>query len=155
MIYLVVAFFRGLTSGAQSLVSASHGAGTMSRVRRACGHGSMLGFLSGLIATAFTLLVERYVLAGLAADESVAQYADGYMTVRALGLPIALLSIAAMSCLQGLGDTRIRMWASLAGNALNIALDLILIFGAVPIPALGAEVAAWATVGGVSTIALF
>lgn len=155
MIYLVVAFFRGLTSGAQSLVSASHGAGTMSRVRQACGSGITLGFLSGLIATALTLLFARYVLAGLAADESVAQHAGAYMTVRALGLPIALLSFAAMSCLQGLGDTRIRMWASLAGNAVNIVLDLVLIFGAGPIPALGAEGAAWATVGGVSTMALF
>ena len=127
----------------------------MSRVRQACGRGIMLGLLSGVIATAFTLLFARYVLAGLAVDESVAQHADGYMTVRALGLPIALLSFAAMSCLQGLGDTRIRMWASLAGNAVNIVLDLILIFGAGPIPALGAEGAAWATVGGVSTMALF
>ena len=155
MIYMVVAFFRGLTSGAQSLVSASHGAGSMNRVRQACGSGIMLGFVSGLLATALTLLFANFLLGGLAADETVAQHANGYMTVRALGLPIALFSFAAMSCLQGLGDTRIRMWASLAGNAVNIVLDLVLIFGFGPIPALGAEGAAWATVGGVLTMALF
>jgi MATE family multidrug resistance protein len=152
MIFFVVAFFRGVTSGAQGLVSAADGAGDGDRVLRAAGAALMIGLITGFLATVFGLLVASWVLP-LLSDESVVVSAAGdYLTVRAWALPISVVSFGMMSVLQGLGDTKIRMWASIAGNGVNILFDFVFIFGWGPIPAMGATGAALATVLGLATM---
>ncbi len=104
-VWTFMAFFRGLSTGAQSVVAAADGAGNRDRVERAAASGLLVGLGSGLMAG-----------------------------------------------LQGLGDSRARMHASVAGNVVNIGLDLVLVFGLGPIPALGEAGAAWATVVGAAVM---
>ncbi len=54
--------------------------------------------------------------------------------------------MAAFGALRGLQDMRTPLAIALAQNALNIALDAVLIFGVGPIPAFGIAGAAWASV---------
>jgi MATE family multidrug resistance protein len=54
--------------------------------------------------------------------------------------------MAAFGALRGLHDMRTPLRIALASNALNVALDALLIFGLGPVPALGVAGAAWATV---------
>lgn len=55
------------------------------------------------------------------------------------------LSLAMMGFYIGIGKSKIVMWASVAGNSLNILLDYLLIFGIGPFPEMGIEGAALAT----------
>ena len=144
--YLCVAFFRGLSSGAQSLVSAADGAGDGERLRRAAGAGALIGAGSGFVAAGLLLLLADPLLSLAGVQAEVALEAQAYLAVRVWGLPCSLLAFGLLSALQGIGETRTRMWVSLAGNLLNGGLDLVLIFGLGPIPAMGAAGAATATV---------
>jgi len=152
--YALVGFFRGFAAGPQSLVSAADGAGDRDRVRRAGTTGLIFGLGGGLIAGGLVWCAGAYALGPLADDPAVVAEAGPYVVIRALTIPISVLSWGLMAGLQGLGDTRTRMWASLVGNAVNIGLDLVLIFGWGPIPALGAAGAAWATNAGIAASGL-
>lgn len=143
--YAFTGFFRGLAAGPQSLVSAGDGAGDRRRVRRAGTAAPLFGVIGGLILAGILWLVGTYALGPLADDPAVVAEAGPYVRIRALAMPISIGAWGLMAALQGLGDTRTRMWASLAGNAVNIGLDFVLIFGWGPVPAMGAAGAAWAT----------
>lgn len=147
--YALSGFFRGFASGPQALVSAGDGAGDRRRVRRAGSAGLIFGLGGGLILAALTWIAGTWIIGPLADDPAVVAEAGPYVRARAWAMPIGILSWGLMCGLQGLGDTRTRMWASLVGNAVNIGLDLVLIFGWGPIPALGAVGAAWATNAGI------
>jgi MATE family multidrug resistance protein len=54
--------------------------------------------------------------------------------------------MTAFGALRGLHDMRTPLWIALASNALNAALDAVLITGLGPVPAFGVAGAAWATV---------
>jgi len=147
-------FFRGLASGAQSLVAAADGARDSAKLRAAGSAGVWIGALSGLAATLLLLLSYRAVLGWAVSDVDVATSCSRYLEVRAWGLPFALLGFGCLAGLQGIGETRTRMWVSLAGNLTNVGLDLVLIFGCGPIPAWGEAGAAVATVVSNALIAL-
>ena len=153
-----MAFFRGLLTGPQSVVAAADGAGDGERALVAGGSALAMGVVSGLTAGAILWLgheaLLQWAVVGHSADsDAVAGAAGSYLAIRALGLPFTLTAFGLLGGLQGLGDTRSRMWVSLAGNAVNIGLDLLLIFGAGPVPAMGEQGAAWATVAGSATMA--
>lgn len=139
------AFFRGMTAGSQALVAAAHGANNPLRMSRAGTAAGLIGLVGGVLLAAITWIVGRYAMLPLTDDPAVAAEAGPYLEARAWFQPVSLVGWGLMSALQGLGDTRTRMWASLVGNAANVVLDLVLIFGLGPIPALGAVGAAWAT----------
>ena len=148
LVFAVTAFFRGITSGAQSLVAAADGASDSVRIRQASGAAIGFGAVTGCLALVLVLIVGVWGLPHLSDDQALVSAASDYVWVRAFGLPVSLVAFGLMSALQGIGDTKIRMWASIAGNAVNVVLDCILIFGFGPIEALGASGAALATVGG-------
>lgn len=148
------AFFRGLTSGPQSLISAADGAGDRARVEEAGGAAVGLGLLSGLVVSLGLWIFLALCLDWLANDPEVAEASHAYLDWRLIGLPVSMLAFGLMASLQGLGDTRSRMWASLAGNALNIVLDLVLIFGWGPFPQMGAAGAGLATMASGALMAL-
>jgi MATE family multidrug resistance protein len=59
-------------------------------------------------------------------------------------MPGVLLTMAAFGALRGAQDMTTPLWIALALNAVNAALDALLIFGLGPVPALGIAGAAWA-----------
>ena len=62
------------------------------------------------------------------------------------------LSMALMGFFIGIGRSQIVMWVTIFGNALNILLDYLFIFGIGPFPEMGIEGAALAT--GISAICI-
>ncbi len=68
-----------------------------------------------------------------------------YLEIRLLGAPAMLIVLASFGALRGLHDMRTPLWIALSMSGLNVAGDMLLIFGAGPIPALGVAGAAWAT----------
>src|SRR5438128_2307788 len=74
-------------------------------------------------------------------------FAAQYLAIRSLGAPLVLVYAALREASYGQGESRLPMRASLAGNAVNIALDAILILGL----DLGVRGAAIATICGNAT----
>jgi MATE family multidrug resistance protein len=69
------------------------------------------------------------LLAHLTASPRAGLFATQYLAIRSLGAPIVLVYAALREARYGEGDSKAPMRASLAGNAVNIALDATLILG--------------------------
>jgi MATE family multidrug resistance protein len=78
-------------------------------------------------------------------DREIQLGAVAYLEIRLLAAPAVLVTVAAFGALRGLQDMRTPLWIAVGTNALNVALDPLLIFGVGPLPALGIAGAAWAT----------
>ncbi|MBL7957637.1 MAG: MATE family efflux transporter [Flavobacteriales bacterium] len=69
-----------------------------------------------------------------------------YFRVRCLGFPISLAVYALTGAFRGIQNLRWGMWISITGAVVNLALNPLLIFGFGPVPALGIEGSALASV---------
>lgn len=69
------------------------------------------------------------LVGALGADGDVATYAERYLTVSLLGLPALLGVLAGTGYLRGLQDTRTPLVVAVASAALNLVLELVLIYG--------------------------
>lgn len=152
--FTVLAFYRGLASGAQSIISAADGADDRRRVARGGGAALLVGAAGGLLAGLSLALVWRAMAPWASDDAEVLHHADAFIGCRAWLLPVDGVAVGLMTALQGRGDTRARMWASMAGNLVNVVGDLLFIFGWGPVPAMGAAGAALATGLGSATMAV-
>jgi len=138
--------FNFLGIGTQTEVAHADGTGAQSRGRDASGLAMALGALIGCGLAALGFLGLEAAMDFMTDDAEIRSAAAIYLKIRLLGGPAILISMAAFGALRGLQDMRTPLVIALAQNALNIALDAVLIFGLDPIPAFGIAGAAWASV---------
>ncbi len=77
------------------------------------------------------------------ADPGLYGTAVSFLRIRSLGTLANVLLLTTQGIFRGIGDTKSPLYATLAGNVLNVGLAPLLIFGL----DWGADGAAWATVG--------
>jgi MATE family multidrug resistance protein len=94
-----------------------------------------MGFGLMLILLLVPLAVPLANLMG--AEGTVAQGASDYIRLRAFGAPAVLVMLVGFGAMRGRQDMQTPLYIAVAVNAINIALDAVLIFGSGPIPALG------------------
>ena len=80
-------------------------------------------------------LTEPLVARSSAPATSVTGHAATYLRIAFLGTTPLLVMLAATGVLRGLQDTRTPLVVAVAGNALNVALNLLLVYGVGPCPA--------------------
>jgi putative MATE family efflux protein len=84
--------------------------------------------------------------AGAGTEARIVPLAADYMRIYFLGLPFLFGFFIFVSIMRGYGNTRTPMRVMVVSVAINVALDPLLIFGLGPIPRLGIEGAAIATI---------
>jgi putative MATE family efflux protein len=100
----------------------------------------------GLVASLCLVVGARPVVVAMIPDAATTiPLATDYLRIVMSGFAAALLGMLATSLLQAAGDTRSPMYASGAMLLLNTIGNYLLIFGFGPIPRLGVQGAAWAT----------
>ncbi len=92
--------------------------------------GLWLATLLGVVLTLLGLLLAEPLVALFGAAPAVEGYAVDYLRVAVLGIAPLLLMLAATGVLRGLQDTRTPLVVAVAGNLLNIALNVTLVHGA-------------------------
>ena len=101
-----------------------------------------VGFLFFLLAVCFPETVMR-----LYTDkESIQRIGVEYLRIAGFGYPLMVFSMAMAALLRCTGRVRIPLWGSIAGVFTTIALNWVLIFGHLGLPAMGVRGAALATV---------
>jgi MATE family multidrug resistance protein len=144
LLFAITSVGLGVVMGLDTVVPQAVGAGRRDDARRALGAGLRLAILTGLACTVVVLATPGILaLAGVPAE--VANDARVYIDLRAVGIVPFLLSIALRSYLAAHNITRPLLVAVIAGNLANALLDLLLIYGAGPVPAMGIAGAAFAT----------
>lgn len=141
--FALVCFGIGLLRGAKTLVSQAVGADRRDHLPELLAAALALAVALGAAAMVLGHLIAP-LLVSLSASPRAGRFAAQYLTIRSAGAPIMLVFAALREARYGQGDTRAPMRASLAGNAVNIALDATLILGL----GWGVRGAAVATIGG-------
>ena len=115
--------------------------GTTASVARHVGAGDLRGALAqgvdglwlavgiGLVATVLGVALTDPLVAAFGAGEQVHDQATTYLRIAFLGTVPLLVMLAATGVLRGLQDTRTPLVVAVAGNALNVLLNLLLVYG--------------------------
>ncbi len=143
-VFLINAFFVGSIHGVKVVSAQATGAGKHDVASSAAWHGMAIAVIFGIIAMALAG-VGPQIFALMGGSQEVQDLACQYFQWRIMASPFWYVTIALCDYYQGTGDTRTPMKLNLLTNGLNIGLDLVMIFGLGPIPAMGVKGAALAT----------
>ncbi|PWG65492.1 MATE family efflux transporter [Sediminicurvatus halobius] len=133
-VYLLIA---GTLLAITPRVAHADGAGDPGRLRGYLGSALVLAALLG-VAGAVLLLAAGALLPALGVPMEIAGLATRYLAGVALGFPALAIYHVFRAVSEGLQRTRAVLWVGLIALALNIPANALLIFGAGPVPALGA-----------------
>jgi len=126
--FTLVCFGIGLLRGAKTLVSQAVGANRREKIPELVGAALVLALVLGVAATLAGQALAP-LLAVMTASPRSGAFAAQYLAIRSLGAPLVLVYAALRESRYGVGDSTSPMRAALAGNAVNIALDALLILG--------------------------
>ncbi|KAJ3674160.1 hypothetical protein LUZ60_006152 [Juncus effusus] len=90
----------------------------------------IVGGILGILQAIFLIFAAKILLRimGIKHNDDMFSPALRYLTLRSLGAPAVLLSLAMQGVFRGLKDTKTPLYATVAGDLTNIILDPILIF---------------------------
>ena len=91
--------------------------------------GVWLAVLIGLVVTLVGIATTGPLVRLIGADATVAEPATTYLRIAFLGTTPLLVMMATTGVLRGLQDTRTPLVVAVAGNGLNIVLNLLLVYG--------------------------
>ena len=140
--------------GTQVIVSQRVGADDEAGARRAAFTGLVVTLVLGLVVGGLIFLGVGPLLdlvAGARPGETVGavpELARVYLEVLALGVVFAAVSDVIEAGFLGWGDSRASLYLNVTSVVLNLALDPVFIFGLGPVPEMGMQGAALASVSG-------
>ena len=144
--FVLMNIAMGLGIGTATVLAAKIGSGDRLSAKRICTHALLLAVVSAIPLSAFGILTLTPLFRLLGADESTLPLISDYMSIWFAGLLFLYVPMIGNSTIRATGDTKTpSIIMALAGLA-NGIMDPILIFGIGPIPALGIQGAAIATV---------
>ena len=145
LFWTILSLFTGTMTATSTFVAQSYGAEKHELIKRWVMAALWLIPPMSLIMWLF-IPIFPYAVDLMATTEEVRPHVVPYMTIRLIGAPFIIATIALSGFLRGLGDMKTPMIITVIVNLVNIFLDVILVFGYGPIPEMGVEGAAWATV---------
>ncbi|MFN6977609.1 MAG: MATE family efflux transporter [Gemmobacter sp.] len=143
--FVVFVLGSGFGKAVLPLVAAARGAGDGVQVRRTTRMGLWHSILFG-VAVYPLFWWSGPILLAAGQDPRIADLTEGYLRIAGAGMIPALLVFTFISFLSALERTQVVLWATLAGVAINIALNYAFIFGNWGAPELGVAGAAVASV---------
>lgn len=145
ILMIVTSVAIGLGAGTSSVVARAIGSNDHRRARRLATDSLLLCFLiTGFVAVVGMLTIEP-LFRLLGAPEDMIPLIRGFMMILYSGVPFVVVGMVGMSSMRATGDTRLPSMLMVLASILNIILDPILIFGVGPIPAMGLNGAAMAS----------
>ncbi|KAL2940788.1 Protein DETOXIFICATION 42 [Bienertia sinuspersici] len=88
--------------------------------------GAILGLLQAIFLISLAKPLLNYM--GVKSDSPMLPPAQRYLTLRSLGAPAVLLSLAMQGIFRGFKDTKTPLYATVAGDVTNMILDPIFMF---------------------------
>ncbi len=141
----------GLSIGVTATVARRIGEKAPDSAARAAVQGLLLGLLLSAVLGLVGAVFAGELLTLMGADAEVLAMGTGFARVSLACNSAVFLLFLINAAFRGAGDAAVAMRVLVLGNAINIVLDPLLIFGVGPFPELGIEGAAWATAIGRTT----
>ncbi len=148
VVALAIAVMIG--DGCCAFVSIHLGKGEGKSATKSVGNAVVMTVVSSLILMAVYLMFDDAIIAmfGGTVNEETYRYCKEYFFWISLGLPFYMFGQAMNPIIRADGNPRFAMASTLAGAAVNIVLDPVMIYGLLGCPRLGMTGAALATIIG-------
>ncbi len=143
--FTLISLSIGLGIGTSAVVGRLLGEKSYDLVKRRTTDAVLLAAILSLALTAIGYLTIGPLFAFLGANDDLMPYIHDYMSVWYLGTLFVIMPRAVSSALRASGNTLVPGLVMIASGVVNGILDPILIFGWGPIPAMGVQGAALAT----------
>jgi len=121
--------FNCLRMGTTGPTAQARGAGNHAEVRVMIKRALLLAGVIGGVLIALQLPILTLAFLFIDASAEVEQYARQYFLIRVWALPAVLGTYAIIGWFYGLRDARIPLVIQVVTNSINIALDLLFVFG--------------------------
>ncbi len=151
--WAVGGFFCAVAFGTQAMTARRYAEGDHRRAGQVLWNSLLVATLAGLVGGVFGWLITPGAIEFLArASPEQAELGTTYSRMRMLGVPAMVLTFSYKAFFDGIGRTRVHLYAALVMNLLNIGLNYILIYGA---PALGVPAMGLAGAGLASALSTY
>jgi putative MATE family efflux protein len=125
----VVALCNFLTYATTAHVARLHGAGREADAGEVAAQGLWLSLGLGFALAAICAVFAGPLMTLLGGSGHVADLAARYLRLSALGLPSALVALAGQGYLRGMSRLRAPLVILVVANAVNVVLELVLVYG--------------------------
>ncbi len=121
--------FNCLRMGTTGPTAQARGAGDHAEVRMMLARALLLAMAAGCAMVALQGPIAALAFHAIEASAQVEQYARQYFLIRVWALPAVLCTYAIIGWMYGLRNVRAPLVIQLFTNAVNVSLDLVLVFG--------------------------
>ena len=135
------AIFNFLQYGTTAQVARAGGAGEEETARRLGAQAVWLSLAFGIAVAALVAALADPLVALMGGEGQAAEYAVTYLRIAAIGFPAAFLALGGQGYLRGISDLRTPLQIVVAGNAANVVLEVLFVYGF----GWGIEGSAWGT----------
>ncbi|MGB9812142.1 MAG: MATE family efflux transporter [Thermovenabulum sp.] len=146
IIFLLISLVMGITMATTVLVGQYKGAKNIDMVKKTINTSMYLLTISAVIISIVGIIFHKPILNIMNTPKEIMESASGYLNIILAGLIFTFAYNAVSAILRGLGDSRTPLIFLFYTTVINIILDPIFIFGIGPIPKMGINGAALATV---------
>ncbi|MFB6283989.1 MAG: MATE family efflux transporter [Halobacteria archaeon] len=146
MVFLLISMGMGLAIAGSVLVAQNTGAGNTEQAEYAASQVTVFSLMVSVILGGASYFLVDDFLAITGASNTIVTLGSSYMQVISLGLVFMFGFFTFVFLMRGYGDTITPMIVTFGSVAINVVIDPFLIFGWGPLPGLGIQGAAVATV---------
>jgi MATE family, multidrug efflux pump len=123
------AIFNFLQYATTAQVARAAGAGKSEAARRLGAQALWLAVVLGVAVAVFVAAAAEQLVSLMGGEGTTADYAVTYMRIAVIGLPAAFIALGASGYLRGVSDLKTPLVIVVAGNAVNVVLELLFVYG--------------------------
>lgn len=127
LIFMLIGFLMGISSGAGVVVSRHFGASDAEGVHRAVHTTVAFGLAAGVLMTAAGVLLSPQILSWMGTPESVMPEASVYLQIYFAGSLGFVMYNILVGILQAIGDSRHPLYYLMLSSVINLVLDVLFI----------------------------
>jgi Na+-driven multidrug efflux pump len=135
ILWSIGGFLAAVGVGTQAMTARRFGAGDNDGAGVVLANSAVVAVVSSLVFTVFGWYWIPVFFKFLTSNESVVSLGVPYARLRILGILAMVTTTGFKGFFDGIGKTRVHMYAALIMNGANIILNYVFIFGVGPIPA--------------------
>jgi MATE family, multidrug efflux pump len=122
------AIFNFLQYGTTAQVARAGGAGEAETARRLGAQAVWLSLAFGIAVSAVIAALAPQLVSLMGGEGQTADYAIEYLRIAAVGFPAAFLALGAQGYLRGVADLRTPLVILIAGNVVNVVLEVLFVY---------------------------
>ena len=123
------AIFNFLQYATTAQVARAAGAGEAETARRLGAQALWLALVLGIAVAVFLAAAAEPLVSLMGGEGATADYAVTYMRIAVIGLPAAFIALGVSGYLRGVSDLRTPLLVVVAGNAVNVVLEVLFVYG--------------------------